>query len=546
MTYNEGDPGAVTRTVEAKLQEVVSVKDFGAIGNGVVDDTDAITDAINAVGNAGGGTVLFPAGTYLVSEIVCDWAGIVLQGEDGNAYDFTTPQGLGTTINCVSGVFALYMKYTLGAAGTAHSGEGMQVKGISFTGTTEYGILCSTFATLLEDVTVSGFQYGFTAIGQNSNKYNRCTFNNNTKAGFVILDAASVAFTAPNWDLSTTEIVASTIYTVTNCIIRNNQFGIVLREGVGDVFNSCTIESNYQAGLLIYVPIGNSINRLVFNSVWFENNYAGYTSGSTAYSITGYNALKSSSTEYLKGDGSGQWTSASDAGFSVWLGAYDETTSDGPGDIKFSYGQIGCNSVQQKSLRIRSGSRILFDTVSLSGGDPTLGLSTTAYASYTLFQSSDAQIGTNITAINNGTVGGNRPAVIKQDFNNSGGWDMIQGAWRGIHDVPKSLLLSGIETSVTAHAGGGLASATVLNPAKLVHIVTTVASSGDSVLLPIPIGSGAFQFVKNLGANTMNVYATGGAYIDNQPINGYVTIASNSARIFIDAVDGQWISLAGA
>lgn len=46
---------------------VVSVKDFGAIGDGSVDDTAAIQKAINRVRDAGGGTVFFPNGTYKVS-----------------------------------------------------------------------------------------------------------------------------------------------------------------------------------------------------------------------------------------------------------------------------------------------------------------------------------------------------------------------------------------------------------------------------------------------------------------------------------------------
>ncbi|HYM94282.1 MAG TPA: glycosyl hydrolase family 28-related protein, partial [Chitinophagaceae bacterium] len=42
-----------------------NVKDFGAKGDGISLDTKAINDAIDAAANAGGGTVYFPAGTYL-------------------------------------------------------------------------------------------------------------------------------------------------------------------------------------------------------------------------------------------------------------------------------------------------------------------------------------------------------------------------------------------------------------------------------------------------------------------------------------------------
>lgn len=53
------------RTLTAKLAEWVSVKDFGAVGDGTTDDTAAIQLAFTQT--PAGGAVFFPAGTYLVS-----------------------------------------------------------------------------------------------------------------------------------------------------------------------------------------------------------------------------------------------------------------------------------------------------------------------------------------------------------------------------------------------------------------------------------------------------------------------------------------------
>lgn len=55
------------RSPKSEKSLVVSVKDFGAIGNGLADDTIAIQKAIDAVHGAGGGVVFFPSGTYQVT-----------------------------------------------------------------------------------------------------------------------------------------------------------------------------------------------------------------------------------------------------------------------------------------------------------------------------------------------------------------------------------------------------------------------------------------------------------------------------------------------
>ena len=66
-TYSAG-LNVVLRTVQDKLRDVVSVKDFGAVGDGVTDDTVALTNAKTYI-QSRGGMLFFPVGTYIVSNI---------------------------------------------------------------------------------------------------------------------------------------------------------------------------------------------------------------------------------------------------------------------------------------------------------------------------------------------------------------------------------------------------------------------------------------------------------------------------------------------
>jgi len=59
--YYQGGTGSVNRPINEKLGEFISVKDFGAIGDGSTDDTAAITAAWAALTR---GILFFPAGIY--------------------------------------------------------------------------------------------------------------------------------------------------------------------------------------------------------------------------------------------------------------------------------------------------------------------------------------------------------------------------------------------------------------------------------------------------------------------------------------------------
>ena len=60
--YTPSGTGAVTTTVQAKLRQTLSVKDFGATGDGTTDDTTAFQNALTA---AAGKSLYVPNGTYL-------------------------------------------------------------------------------------------------------------------------------------------------------------------------------------------------------------------------------------------------------------------------------------------------------------------------------------------------------------------------------------------------------------------------------------------------------------------------------------------------
>jgi hypothetical protein len=95
--YQQAGAGAVTRTVQAKLRETVSVKDFGAVGDGVTNDTVAVQAALDSLTN--GGVVYFPTGEYRIARNIGTndrWgikvtnSNITLKGEQASLRRFNT------------------------------------------------------------------------------------------------------------------------------------------------------------------------------------------------------------------------------------------------------------------------------------------------------------------------------------------------------------------------------------------------------------------------------------------------------------------------
>ena len=125
--FLQAGTGAVATTVQAKLRESVSVKDFGAVGDGVTDDTVAIQAAINSF-PSGQGTIFFPKGIYLVTSTITvaqDRINLIGQGQWVSQIKFVP------TANDIC-IFI-----GKGGEGTTDAGVIVQcsVKGFSFTST---------------------------------------------------------------------------------------------------------------------------------------------------------------------------------------------------------------------------------------------------------------------------------------------------------------------------------------------------------------------------------------------------------------------------
>ena len=107
--YTQGGSGASDRTVQSKLRDIVSVKDFGAVGDGVTDDTAAIQAALDAHDN-----VFVPAGTHR-----CDGTIVIAQNKtlvvEGSLYRLSAYSASTRPVVKLFGNYAALFGYGVGS-----------------------------------------------------------------------------------------------------------------------------------------------------------------------------------------------------------------------------------------------------------------------------------------------------------------------------------------------------------------------------------------------------------------------------------------------
>jgi len=177
--------GAINRPINEKFSDFVSVKDFGAVGDGVTDDTVAIQAALVASSN-----VVVPVGTYLISSTINVPAHTKLSFQGGLGNTSGTPP----TAYFIKKSTMTTVGITVSDCGVIEGGG--LVNQVSNTGD---GIQIIGNGAKLTNVFVSqaggvGIRVGTSGVYANTNSFELDHVNslNNGSHGFYIHDGVSV------------------------------------------------------------------------------------------------------------------------------------------------------------------------------------------------------------------------------------------------------------------------------------------------------------------------------------------------------------------
>jgi hypothetical protein len=166
QSYTQGGTGSVARTVTNKLQESVSVKDFGAVGNGSTDDTAAILAACTYAASVSM-PVSFPVGVFIVSTLNLAVAAHFIGSAIIRKKPGTTGHLISTSANLeIDGDITIDQNAANCPNGSAsyntdcainHSGANLILNGVTFSPSVSANINTSATSLLLvQDCTVTG------------------------------------------------------------------------------------------------------------------------------------------------------------------------------------------------------------------------------------------------------------------------------------------------------------------------------------------------------------------------------------------------------
>lgn len=220
IAWKHGGTGAVWRTLYARLMDLpISVKDFGAVGDGVADDTAAIHAAISSMSS---GILFLPKGVYRVTGISVNKP-ISLEGEGQSAsYILIGPQ-------FSPAADADAVRYTI-----ATEARNLFIKNLtlgnfgSSAGLTGHGLNLSNAPLInftVENCSIGPVGVGGRSIYSSSRGLGISTIHNNTLSSGIYLRVSTDALT----------ISKNTIFGSNYCIdidIENGSYNTIIKDNV--------------------------------------------------------------------------------------------------------------------------------------------------------------------------------------------------------------------------------------------------------------------------------------------------------------------------
>jgi len=272
--------GAVNRPINEKLAEVVSVKDFGAVGDGTTDDSVAFANAV-----ATGKSIFVPKGTYKCGFSLA--TGQRIYGEGARGETTLTPTGNNATVIIISATSVAKQHCTIENLGILNPNSFTGCTGIWFQGTNVSTINDNHF---VENVYVSGVQLGVYVTGRLIlSTFINVEITTCSTALYVNTDATTAAFNANCF--------------ITCRFVNSIQNGFYFTGwNLSNTFLNCDFESNNTANANSYggVYITGKTEELSFLGCYWESNgssvaidtgtignnsYGLYITGTDAYNV---------------------------------------------------------------------------------------------------------------------------------------------------------------------------------------------------------------------------------------------------------------------
>lgn len=225
---------------KSDLGVTISVKDYGAKGDGTTDDTTSIQAALDAVNTAGGGTVNFPVGIYKITAalVLHDHVSLV-----GTGCPFGTT-GSARIRQVTAGAHGLYMETTTVAVGALEI-RNLVIESTATTGSNAHGIYLKNNSVVayhppfvsisFRDLFITGFKgYGLNVESLIASVLDKVTSQENGGGFFINGDAYSTGFSSVNTSLTFTACYAN----------GNTGIGYNITRSTYLSFNGCAADSN--------------------------------------------------------------------------------------------------------------------------------------------------------------------------------------------------------------------------------------------------------------------------------------------------------------